>query len=77
MLRRRLRLGRCVTAAPAEQVEHGQRVDAEDPARHECDGHAAQADTSPAEPAAPAAAATPVFDVLALFLAFPLHDALR
>jgi hypothetical protein len=69
--RRLLRLGR---AAAAHQAEDRQRVDAEDPARHQRDHHRAETEAAAAEPKTPAPAdITGIFDVAALAIAFPFH----
>ncbi|MNS97642.1 hypothetical protein D3C72_1319830 [compost metagenome] len=67
-------------AAAAEQAQHGERIDAEDPARDERDRDGADADAAPAKQAATTTAAAPtitaVFDVVGLFVAFPSHRSL-
>ena len=75
-MRRALLLNLWRRLAAAQQAQHRQRVDAGDPAgdqrhSHRAQPHAASADGKAAAPAASAVAA--VFDVVGLFVAFPLH----
>jgi uncharacterized MAPEG superfamily protein len=65
--------------AAAQQAQHGERVDAEDPARDQRDRDGADADASSANEAATTTTATfaaAVFDVVRLIIAFPSHRAL-
>jgi hypothetical protein len=73
----RLLLHRRWRATAREQVEHGQRIDAQEVGGHQGHRNRAQPDGAPAEAkaAAPAAIlATAVFHVVAFAIAFPFHD---
>jgi len=64
-------------ATAAQEAEHRERVDAEDPAGNQRDRDGADADAAAADEAAASAAPTaPVFDVVRLFVAFPSHRSL-